>query len=128
MSEIKRELIDLKGQHKWFTHIKVNVIYDKGSIGGTTRGYYLFCSPVRRERFPDGYSSETIRGGDGIRILVAQTLRNTKKQAEKVAQECCLGKLNDKDSWFYKAIDYVCRKHNLHITECSLKEGGFSVR
>lgn len=125
----KVELIDLNGQHKWFTHIKVSLEYRKHGIRlDGERGYYLFCSPVRRER-PDNYTCtlETVRGGDGISLLLSKCIKFNKRQAAIVAQECDVNKLNNKDSWFYKVVDYICRKHNLHITECALKEGEFNA-
>lgn len=122
MAELKYELIDLGDQHRWYTHIKVSLAYHKDGLRGGKRGYYLSCSPVRRESY-DSYSCERTRGGDGVWVFIAETTRNTKKQAEKVMLECELSKLEDKESWFYKVVDYILHKHHLHITECALKEG-----
>lgn len=127
MKELKYELIDLKGQHKWFTHIKVSVDYRKNGVRlDGERGYYLFCTPVRRHS-DNSYTTETIKSSDGIYILLAKCCRFNKRHADHVAKECNLRQLENKDSWFCKVVDYICRKHNLHITECALKEGEFSV-
>ena len=126
----KYELIDIKGQHRWFTHIKVTLEYRKHGIRlDGERGYYLFCSPVRREYFEElGYTTEQTRSGDGISLLLTKCIKFNKRQAAVVAQECDLNKLNNKDSWFYKVVDYICRKHHLHIGECALKGGEFCVQ
>lgn len=128
MAELKVIRIPLVGKHPdYLTHLKVRLYY---SLGGTNfgtyeiekRGYYLSCYPVAYES-KNGYRMETFSAFSGIKVLVAETTRNTKKQAEKVIQECDISKLDDKNSWFFKVVEYVLRKHNLYITEPTLKEG-----
>jgi hypothetical protein len=128
MENIKYELIDLQGQHKWFTHIKVSVDYRKNGVRlDGERGYYLFCTPVRRHS-DTTYTTESTVSGDGIYILLSKCCRFNKRHAEHIAKECNIEQLKNKDSWFFKVVDYICRKHKLHIGECALKEGEFCVR
>lgn len=128
MENIKEELIDLNGQNKWYTHIRVSVEYRKNGVRlDGERGYYLFCTPVRQHE-ECGCTLESLIAGDGIYILLSKCCRFNKRHAEHIAKECNIEQLKNKDSWFFKIVDYICRKHKLHIGECALKEGEFCVR
>lgn len=126
MAELKVIRVPLVGEHpKHLTHLKFRLYYSLGGINYGTyenekRGYYLSCYPVAYES-KNGCRMESFSAFSGIKVLIAETTRNTKKQAEKVMPECDLSKLDDKESWMFKVCDYVMRKHNIHITECALK-------
>lgn len=132
MTELKVIRIPLVGKHpQCYTHLKVSLYYHLGGYNYGThenqkRGYYLSCYPVDfGER--NGFTTESFAMCSGVKVLISETTRNTKKQADKVMSQCSLDRLDDKDSWFFKVCDYICRKHNLHISECALKEGEFIV-
>ena len=106
-----KEYLELKGNAKNCTHLKVEVYYDLGGMNyftgrGERRGYYLSVCPVERtER--NGFISEGYTAFTGNKVLLKEVPRKSKKaelEAYRTAEE-----VNN----YY--IDKVLKKNGLEL-------------
>lgn len=93
------------------THLDVDFGYDIGGdnwlSGGTrTRGYYLFCTPVRREN-RDGVIMVRNALGKGLKILLKEVDRKSKK-AEAEAREMANAEIR-------RLVTLVLQKYGLKL-------------
>ena len=106
-----KEYLQLKGNAKKCTHLKVEVYYNLGGMNYFTyktepRGYYLSMSPVERT-VRNGFISEGYTAFSGNKVLLKEVSRKSKK-AEQEA-------LKTAESIKNYYIDKVLEKNGLEL-------------
>ena len=109
-SKKMKKYIKLQENQNGFTHLKLELFYDKGGeyAINSKRGYYVMCYPVTVSTNSTGnIVSESFWGYSGFKSLILEVSRKSKK-AEAEALQLIEGKQD-------VLINKVLTKHNLQL-------------